>query len=102
MFLYPKSQIKTTPAITHKVAQKIAELKFNAEPLDFNTILIINKNKPVWVVKVKSIYPIYVGIDALNGNVLYSGSLRAELPEDYDYGREVEVVESDFIKEVYK
>jgi len=101
VFFYPKSQITTTPSITHEVAQKIAELKFNAQALDFNLILIVNKNKPVWVTKVKSLYPVFVGVDALTGNVLYSGSLRAELPENYDYGREVKVVESDFIKEIY-
>ena len=53
------------------------------------------------ILKVKSLYPIYVGVDALTGNVLHSGSLRAELPENYGYGREVQVVESNFIKTIY-
>lgn len=101
LFMYPKSQIKTTPAITHKVAQNIAEIRFKAEPVEFNPILMIERGKLVWITKVKSLYPHFVAIDASNGDVLYSGSLRGELPENYDYGREVEVVETEFIKGIY-
>lgn len=101
IFFYPKSRIKTTPAITYNVVQKIAEIRFKGDPIDFNPVLVINKDKLAWIVRVKSLYPIYVGVDASNGKVLYSGSLRDDLPEDYDYGGDVEVVETDFIKEIY-
>lgn len=101
IFFYPKSQIQTTPAITYQVAQKIAEIRFKATPLDYKPILILERGKPVWITKVKSLFPFFVGVDALDGNVLYSGSLRTELPENYDYGREVEVIETDFIKNIY-
>ncbi len=101
IFFYPKTQIQTTPFITYKVAQQIAELRFNADPVDFNPILIIEKNKLVWVTKVKSLYPHFVAIDASDGEVLYSGSLRGDLPENYDYGREVEVIETEFINKIY-
>ncbi len=102
IFFYQKSQLKTNPAITYQVAQKVALIRFDAEPLDFNPILIIDKNKPIWITKVKSLYPHFVAVDALDGNVLYSGSLRADLPNDYDYGREIGVTETDFISGIYK
>lgn len=101
VFFYPKTQIQTTPSITYKVAQQIAELRFNADPVDFSPILIIEKNKLIWIAKVKSLYPHFVAIDSLDGNVVYSGSIRGDLPENYDYGREVEVVETDFINDIY-
>ncbi len=101
-FFYSKEQMKTTPAITHEVAQKISEIRFNGEPLEFKPILIIENDKLVWISKVKSLYPIFVGVDALTGDVLSSGRIRGEVPEDYDYGREVEVVETNFIKNIYE
>jgi len=101
IFSFSDTQISTTPAITHQVAQKIAELRFKAEPVDFNPVLIIDKNKPVWITKVKSLYPHFVAIDATNGNVLYSGSVKGELPENYDYGREIKVIETNLINQIY-
>lgn len=101
IFSYPKTQISTTPAITYQVAQKIAELRFKAEPVDFSPVLIIDKNKPVWITKVKSLYPHFVAVDATDGRVLYSGSVRGDLPKDYDYGREVTVVETNLINQIY-
>ncbi len=101
VFSYPKELIKTIPAIDYQVAQSIAEIKFSAQRLDFNPILVVFKNEPVWIARVKSLYPIYIGIDALTGKVLFSGTPRAEIPQGYDYGREIPVIESDFIKKIY-
>lgn len=102
LFKYPESQMKTVPAITHQVAQQISLIRFSAEPTDFDPVLIIDRGKPVWITKVKSIYPHFVGVDALDGEVLYSGSLRGEMPQDYDYGRELDVVASSFINDIYQ
>lgn len=100
-FFYSKEEIKTTPAITHNVAQKISEIRFKANPVDFKPILVFEKGNLVWFTKVKSLYPFFVGVNALDGDVITSGSLRFELPEDYDYGREIEVKESKFISNIY-
>lgn len=100
-FFYLKENIKTVPAITHGVAKKIAEIEMDATPLDYGPILVIQKDKPIWLTKVKNLYPIFVAVDALNGKLVYVGSPRGEIPVDYDYGREVEVVEADWITELY-
>jgi hypothetical protein len=89
------------PAINHKVASLIAELKFNAEPIkDFEPILAYDKERLIWIVKVKSLYPIFVAIDSSNGEIIYSGAIRGELPNSYSYGKEVEVIPNAFIKGV--
>lgn len=101
VFFYPTSQIKTIPAIDHQVAQHIALLELDAESLEFDPVLVIHKDGPVWITKVKQLYPIFAAIDALNGKLLYIGAPRGEIPEGYDYGREVEVVESDIVMQIY-
>ena len=55
----------------------------------------------MWFTKVKSLYPFFVGVNALDGDVITSGSLRFELPGDYDYGREFEARESKFVSNIY-
>jgi len=101
IFFHSKTQMNMIPAITNEVAQKIAEFKFKAEPVEFSPVLVIEGNKLVWITKVKSLYPHFVAIDALDGNVLYSGSFKGEFPDNYDYGREVEVIETDLINQIY-
>jgi len=100
IFSYPSKDIQTSPAISHSVAQQIAQIKFGAKPTEFEPILVIEKNKPVWITKVKSLYPFYVGIDALTGEVLYSGGIKTELPKNYDTGREIKITENDLIKSI--
>lgn len=100
VFFYPDSQIQAVPAINHRIAENIALLKMDAEKLDFDPLLVIYKTKPMWITKVRSLYPIFVGIDALDGNLLFSGTLRDELPPDYDYGRNLEIVETEFIADI--
>ena len=80
---------------------QISEINFNGEVVDFNPILIIERAQPFWITKVKTIYPFFVATNALTGRILYSGALKTDLPENYDYGREVEVVETEFIKNIY-
>ena len=101
LFSYPENKIKTNPAISYEVSQKISEIRFDAEPVGFNPILIIDRDKPIWVAKVKSLFPFFVAVNALDGNVMYSGSLRDELPDNYDYGREVEIIETDSLRGIY-
>jgi len=100
-FFYSKEEIKTIPAITHNVAQKISEIRFKAKPVDFKPILVYERRNLMWFTKVKSLYPFFVGVNALDGDVITSGSLRFELPGDYDYGREFEARESKFVSNIY-
>lgn len=99
-FFYPDSQLETVPALRFRTAEKIAQLKMKAEPLDYDPVLIIYQAKPIWITKVKSLYPIFVAIDAIDGQLVYTGSIRDEMPKDYDYGREVEIIETNFIKDI--
>lgn len=101
LFRHPKEKINTIPAITAAVAKKIAELKANGQPVDFEPVLIIFDNKPLWLTQVKVLYPIYVGINAEDGNVLFSGNARVEIPPDYHEGEDVPVVASAFIQQIY-
>ncbi len=102
VFYYDKEDMNINPAISYEVAQKISEIRLNAEPVDFDPILMIEKDKLVWITKVKSLYPIFVEMDAMDGRVIISGSLRTVLPSNYDYGREVEVKETDLIKKIFE
>jgi len=100
-FFYPKTQVKTTPAITHQVAQHIALLVMDAEPLDDSKqVLVIDNGDLLWQVKVKKLYPLFVYVDAMDGRVLYVGSPRGDMPESYDYGREGKVVPTDSINTI--
>ncbi|PIO00635.1 hypothetical protein COT72_00170 [archaeon CG10_big_fil_rev_8_21_14_0_10_43_11] len=101
LFIYQKSAMTLTPAISYRVAQYIAEIRFNAKPTDTLPVLVIEKTRPLWLVKVKALYPIYVAVDALTGRVVYSGNPRSPLPVDYDAGRDVAVIKTDYIKQVY-
>tara|TARA_Y100000310_G_scaffold345545_1_gene466323 strand:- start:7943 stop:8785 length:843 start_codon:yes stop_codon:yes gene_type:complete len=99
-FLTPKEKIKVESAISPEVAQKIAEITFNAEPTDQKPFFMIELDKPVWTTKVKNIYPFFVQVDARDGSIHASGAVRSELPQDYSFS-DVPIVESGLIKSIY-
>ncbi len=102
IFDYPKDKIDTVPAITSKVAGKVAELTYNAPMVDgFNPYIIIFGNKPVWVTKIHGqFYPYFVGIDAKDGSISFTGVLPGEIPKNYAKN-DVQVIETEFIKNIY-
>ncbi|MBI2576246.1 hypothetical protein HYV84_03460 [Candidatus Woesearchaeota archaeon] len=100
LFSSPKEAIRTTPAIPAEVAKKIGELSLNGQPLPADPLLLINKDRPLWLVKVKKIYPIFAGIDALDGRVVFSGNARTELPPGYTVGKDVPVVETELLRSI--
>ena len=100
LFSSPQEGIRTRPGITAEVAQKISELSLNGQPLPADPLLLINKDRPVWLVKVKKIYPIFAGIDALDGRVVFSGNARTELPPGYSVGRDIPVVETELLRSI--
>ena len=96
-----KDVIVVNPAISSNLAKEIGRLKFNGVIVDeFEPVLVVENKVPVWVFKIKLLYPIYVGVDGLTGEVLWSGNLRTILPQDYSVGKEVRVIENDFIKKL--
>lgn len=100
-FLYELEDITVHPAITHEVAQQIALLHFDAEEIGFQPFLVVEQTGPVWITKVKGIYPFFVAVDALTGRIKYSGGTKAEFPPNYDYGREMEVRQIGLINSIY-
>jgi len=99
-FFAAQENIRTSPAISGAVARKVAELTFNAAPVQFTPFLLLNRDRPVWVVKVKALYPIYVWVDALDGRIVATGDLRATVPEQYAVGPDIPVQETDFIRNI--
>ncbi|MBI2139946.1 hypothetical protein HYU14_03410 [Candidatus Woesearchaeota archaeon] len=102
LFATPKEKILTEPAISFTVAQKIAELGVGGKGIGILPVLVINKDRPLWLAKIKNLYPIFAAVDAADGHIVFSGNARTELPEGYDFGREVPVKETAFIKEIYE
>ncbi len=100
LFSSPKEKIQTKPAISGEVAEKIAELSLEGTPLGSGPVLIINNDRPLWLAKIKKIYPIFAGIDALDGRVVFSGNARTELPPEYSAGKDVPAVENEIIKSI--
>jgi len=100
-FFYRKEELPTVPALSYSVAQNVAQLRMSAEKMDFKPVLLIYNDRLVWLTKVKALYPIFAAIDAADGSLVFAGSPRGEIPLDYDYGREVKVIENEFIKNVY-
>jgi hypothetical protein len=100
-FFYRQEELNEVPAISWQTAQKIAELRFKGQSLDTKPVLIFVRNELLWLTKIKGLYPFFVGVNAHTGEVEFSGNPRGELPNDYDYGRDVEVVPSKLIKEIY-
>jgi len=98
--LFEPIDAQTKPAFNSNVAQKIAELTFAATPLDFEPVLVLIKEKPAWIVKVKKLYPIYIAVNALDGKVIFTGALREKLPETYNIGKDVPIVETKLINEL--
>lgn len=103
IFDYPKSLINTTPAITKNVAEKVAELTFNLPSVpDFAPYLIVNRNELVWVNRLQGqFYPFYVGVNAKDGIISFEGALPGDVPKSYNAGDEIQVAESDLIKNIY-
>jgi Zn-dependent metalloprotease len=103
LFLAKKTALNTIPAITENVAVRVAELRFNDQRAeDFQPYLIINKDELIWVTKIQGqFYPFFVGVDAMTGEIAFTGQLPGDVPSDYAVGSEKKVVESDFIKEIY-
>lgn len=100
IFLNLADSIDTTPAISHELAEQIAIQRFDAEPADFKPVLVIDKDQLVWITKVKVLYDIYVVVDANTGRVVSSGNLDGNLPESYDYGRDIKVQRNELINHI--
>ena len=96
--------IVTTPAITANIARKVAEISFKSPSVKgFEPYLIINGNEPVWVIKLQGeFYPFYVGLSAADGSINFMGVLPGEIPDGYSVGKNINVVENDIIKKIYK
>ena len=103
IFDYPKSSIETVPAISKNVAKRVAEISFNAPSVkDFKPYLIIVVNGPVWVNKLQGqFYPFFVGVNAKEGSISFTGTIPGEIPKGYNAGDEIKVIETDFIKQIY-
>src|SRR3989338_6191458 len=103
IFDYPKSSIEISPAISKNVAKRVAELSFNAPSAkDFEPYIIININEPVWVNRIQGqFYPFFVGVNAKDGSISFTGTIPGEVPKGYDVGNEVKVIETDFINQIY-
>jgi len=99
-FFYPAEAITVNPAFSKEVAQEAANMYMNAESTDEEPMLTIIKNYPVWLVKIKKLYPLFVGLDATDGRIIFTGGLKGELPEDYSYNS-AEVVETSLIQDIY-
>jgi len=104
IFDYPKDLIETTPAITENVAKKIAELSFNVQSANgFEQYLVVIRNEPVWVSKLQGqFYPFFAGVNAKDGSIAFIGTLPGEVPEGYSVGNKMEVIETEFIKNIYE
>src|SRR3989338_7554572 len=85
------------------VNKKVAELAYNLQSVkDFEPYLIIDGDEPVWVTRLQGqFYPFYIGISAKDGSIAFSGSLPGDIPKNYHAGKEIKIVESDFIKNIY-
>jgi len=101
IFVKSNTFFETVPAITSKVAEKITKLRFDAKSIGFDTILIIHDSKPVWVTKMKVLYPIYIGINAIDGEILFTGGMKGILPDSYSVEKKITVIETELIKEIY-
>ncbi len=99
-FFYPASAITVNPAFSADVAQEAANLYLKAESTEEAPVLTVIKNYPVWLVKVKKLYPLFVALDARNGRTIFTGGLKGELPDGYSYNS-AEVVETQLIQDIY-
>jgi hypothetical protein len=100
-FFYHENQLPQHPAITSEVAEQIALIYLKAKSLDKDPFLIYEKDRLVWVINVQSLYPIFVGVNAITGELVFSGAIRGDMPPNYDYGKDVEVVQSTLISRIY-
>ncbi|MBS3104999.1 hypothetical protein J4234_01970 [Candidatus Woesearchaeota archaeon] len=103
IFDYPKGSIDAVPAISSSIAKKVAELSFNAPLVDsFVPYLIINIKEPVWVIKLQGeFYPYFVGVSTKDGGISFTGTLPGEVPKGYNVGNEIQIVETELIKQIY-
>ncbi|MBI2558543.1 hypothetical protein HYW20_04425 [Candidatus Woesearchaeota archaeon] len=103
IFDYPKDSIGTTPAITKNVAGLVAELSFNAPSVNgFEPYLVVNVNEPVWVNKLQGqFYPFFAGVSAKDGSISFTGTLPGDVPKNYHIGQDIDVIETELIKEIY-
>ena len=100
LFFFSKETLEhVRPALPHTVANWIPLLQFDAQAGETLPVLIINRNRPMWVTSAKKLYPIFVGVDALDGRIVFTGGLREPLPPNYDAGRDMEVQPNEFAKQ---
>jgi hypothetical protein len=99
IFQISKELIESSPSITADVAQKVGELTYEGTPLDFSPVLIIHDAKPVWITRMKVLYPIYVGVGAMDGEIMFTGGMKGILPDKYSASPPI--VESSLIKKIY-
>jgi hypothetical protein len=49
----------------------------------------------------KVLYPIYIGINAIDGEILFTGGMKGILPDSYSVEKKITVIETELIKEIY-
>ncbi len=103
IFYVSKNEMKTNPAITLNVARRVAEIDANAPSVaNFQPYLVIYGKKLVWVNKIQgSLYPYYSGVDASDGSFAFMGLVPGEIPQGYNKGKDVPVIETELIKQIY-
>ena len=100
LFLADEEDMKKEPAISSGVAEQIAIISYDAEPVDHKPLLVIMGEKPIWIVKVKLFYPVFVAVDGLDGHILFFGALRDQMPLRYAYGEDAPITENGFIRKM--
>jgi len=103
IFYISKEDIKTNPAITMSVTKRVAEIMMNAPGVkDFKPYIVSYNGYLVWVNKLQGqLYPFYIGINAMDGSISFSGIIPGEVPKNYEKGTDVEVIETNIIKQIY-
>ena len=99
-FFFSPASITTNPAFSKEVAQEAANRYMKAEAMDEEPLLTVIKDYPVWLVKIKKLYPLFVALDARDGRIIFTGGLKGELPDGYSYNS-AEVVETSLIQDIY-
>jgi hypothetical protein len=103
IFEYPEDLIDITPAISQNIAKRIAELSFNGPTVEnFEPYLVVYFDELLWITKIQGqFYPFFVAVNAKDGSISFTGQLRGDVPKKYNVGRNVKVIETDFIKSIY-
>ena len=103
IFYVNKENINTNPAITMNIAKRVGEISLNSPAANnFEPYLISYNGKLIWTFKLQGqFYPFYAGVDASDGSIDFSGLLPGEIPLGYNKGKDVQVIETEIIKNIY-